>query len=130
MSNAPNDLKFTRSHEWIKADGNKYLVGITDFAQHSLGDIVFVELPETGSEKSAGETLAVIESVKAVSDIYSPIAGKVADVNCDLENRPEMINESPYESWIFALKSADTAGFDALMSADEYLAFIAEEESK
>jgi glycine cleavage system H protein len=130
MMNAPKDLKFTKSHEWIKAEGNQYQVGITDFAQESMGDIVFVELPAIGTEKKAGETLVVIESVKAVSDVYSPLAGKVTDVNGGLESAPDQINEKPYESWLFKIESSDKAGFDTLMSADEYLAFLADEESK
>jgi glycine cleavage system H protein len=127
MPNAPVDLKFTKSHEWVKAEGGRYRVGITDFAQEAMGDIVFVELPKVGAERKAGDTLVVIESVKAVSDVYSPIAGKVVEVNTTLESAPGSINEAPYDNWIFVIESSDAAGFASLLDAEAYLKFLAEE---
>jgi len=128
MNNAPKDLRFTKSHEWVRLGENgRVICGITDFAQEQLGDIVFVELPVIGAVKKTGDTLVVIESVKAVSDVFSPVAGKVAEINCELEDAPEKINEDPYGTWIFSLEPDDAGEYEKLMTADEYLAFLAEE---
>ncbi len=124
MSNIPADLKYTKSHEWINNNENGTItVGITDHAQELLGDLVFVELPEVGKELEAGEPCAVVESVKAASDIYAPIAGEVVEVNEALEEEPELINSDPYgDGWLFKLKLADDTILDGLLSSDEYTA--------
>ena len=128
MSKIPTDLKFTRSHEWIKplADGTAE-VGISDHAQHSLGDLVFVELPDIGRELSAGETCAVVESVKAASDIYAPLAGTVVAVNDQLRHTPELINRDPYGGgWLLRLRPVSPAAESGLLSASEYDALVAQ----
>ena len=124
MSNIPADLKYVASHEWIRveADGT-VTVGITDFAQDQLGDVVFVELPEVGSTVAADDDIAVVESVKAASDIYAPLAGEIIAVNDDLVDEPEKVNEDPYgEAWFFKMKLADAADLDGLLDADGYSA--------
>lgn len=113
-------MKYSKEHEWVKVDGNKAYIGITDHAQNSLGEIVFVELPETGAELNAGDVLGVVESVKAASDVYTPVSGVVTEVNEELENSPEKINEAPYESWIAVMELNDLSELDALLDADEY----------
>lgn len=122
MSNAPADLKYTDSHEWIRDNGDGTVtIGITDHAQELLGDLVFVELPEVGSEAQAGSEIAVVESVKAASDVYSPLDGEVVEVNEALADTPEQVNESPYEGgWIFKLKLTDADALNAMMDADAY----------
>lgn len=121
-------LKYSKEHEWVKAlEGNKVLVGITDFAQDELGDIVFVNLPAMGQEIKVGETLASLESVKSASDVYSPVSGKVVEVNEKLKNSPELINDDPYgEGWIAVIEMSDVSVLDTLMSAEEYKQFIGE----
>ena len=122
MSNTPSELKYASSHEWarLEEDGT-VTVGITDHAQNSLGDVVFVELPEVGSEYGAGEEAAVVESVKAASDIYAPIAGEVIAVNDALEESPETVNEYPYsDGWFFRLKPSDVSELENLLSAEDY----------
>jgi glycine cleavage system H protein len=122
MSHVPTDLKYTKSHEWVRdnADGT-VTVGITDHAQESLGDIVFVEAPESGREVDADEACAVVESVKAASDIYSPLAGEVIEANALLTDSPDAINTSPYdEGWIFRLVPSDMAALDDLLDAADY----------
>ena len=115
------ELKYTESHEWIKLKGDKALVGITDHAQGELTDIVFVELPEIGKELKKGEELCVVESVKSVSEIYSPITGKVTKVNNKLEDSPETINESPYDDgWIVEMEMENKSELDELLSSEEY----------
>lgn len=124
MSNIPADLKYVASHEWIRveADGT-VTVGITDFAQDQLGDVVFVELPEVGSDVAAEQDIAVVESVKAASDIYAPLAGKIIAVNEALADAPEKVNEDPYgEAWFFKMELADAADLDGLLDADAYAA--------
>lgn len=124
--NVPESLKYSEDHEWARVEGGEAVIGITDFAQHELTDIVFVELPEVGKVVKKGEQLAVVESVKAVSDVYSPISGKVVAVNSGLEDAPELVNKSPYEDgWIAKLEVADAAELDAMMSADAYRQHIA-----
>ncbi len=121
MSNIPDNLKYTESHEWVKDEGDgSVTVGITDHAQELLGDLVFVELPEVGAELSAGSECAVVESVKAASDVYSPVDGEVVAVNQDLADSPEAINEDPYGAWIFKLKLSDPAQLDGLLDAAAY----------
>ncbi len=122
----PDNLKYTKEHEWIRLDGDIAYVGITDHAQEELGDITYVELPEVGKEVKAGDELAVIESVKAASDIYAPVSGTVDKVNEALDDTPETVNDSPYENgWICTLSGVDAAEIDGLMSAADYEAFIA-----
>jgi len=119
--NIPAELKYTASHEWVRkeADGS-VTVGITEFAQDALGDIVFVELPTVGKSYGAGNDAAVVESVKAASDIYAPLAGEVIAVNDDVANTPESINSDAYAAWLFKLKPSDPAAFDGLLDADAY----------
>ena len=128
MSNVPTELKYTKSHEWVRDNGDGTVtVGITDHAQEQLGDLVFVELPEAGRALGAGEECVVIESVKAAADVYSPVAGEVAEVNNKLEEAPELINSDAYgEGWI--LKLGGASGLDALMSPEDYGAQLAAEE--
>ncbi len=128
MSATPEDLKYTESHEWISVshDGTA-LVGITDHAQDLLGDIVHVELPDVGAEFSAAEEAAVVESVKAASDVYAPVAGEIIAVNEALEDNPELVNSDPYgDGWFFKLRLEDPAEADKLMSAQEYAESCAE----
>lgn len=121
-------LKYSKEHEWIRIDGDRAYVGITDHAQHSLGDIVFVEIPETGTELNKGDVLGVVESVKAASDVYTPVSGTVVEVNEDLEDSPEKINEEPYDSWIVVLKMGDASETEELMDMKEYERYCQEEE--
>ncbi|AVP36565.1 glycine cleavage system protein GcvH [Staphylococcus felis] len=123
----PNELKYSKEHEWVKVDGNVALIGITDFAQSELGDIVFVELPEVDDEVSEGETFGSVESVKTVSELYSPVSGKIIEVNEDLEDEPEAVNESPYEkAWMVKVELSDESELDALMDAAAYEEMIGE----
>lgn len=124
MTDLPDDRRYTAEHEWARMDGGRILVGITDYAQDQLGDVVFVALPEPGTEVQAGKALGEIESTKSVSDIYSPVAGKVVERNAELEQTPELINEDPYgKGWLVVLEGGD-ASLDELMSAEEYRALI------
>jgi len=114
-------LSFTESHEWLKVEGDEALMGLTEYAQHELGDIVFVELPEEGTTVAAGDVLATVESVKSVSEVYSPVSGEVIEINGDLEDSPELINNDAYgDGWLIKLKLSDVAEVDNLMSDDEY----------
>lgn len=122
------DLKYSKDHEWVKIEGTKVYIGVTDYAQHALGEIVFVELPETGTELNAGDVLGVVESVKAASDIYCPVGGTVLEVNDDLADNPGRVNEKPYESWIAAIELSDASQLDSMMNAEEYNKFCSEEE--
>lgn len=123
----PKELKYTESHEWVRVEDGVAVVGITDHAQHELGDIVFVELPETDAEYGAGEAAATVESVKAASDIYSPLSGRVVEVNEALEDSPELVNKSPYgDGWIFKIEISDPSELDALLDADAYAKHIGE----
>jgi glycine cleavage system H protein len=123
MSNIPADLRYAASHEWVRleADGT-VTVGISDHAQEALGDVVFVELPEVGSSLNAGQEAGVVESVKAASDIYAPIAGEVIAVNQVLTDSPEQVNSDPYGSWFFKLQPSNAADIEALLDADAYSA--------
>lgn len=126
MSNLPTDLKYAASHEWVKSnDDGTVTIGITDHAQELLGDLVFVELPEEGTELTAGEQCAVVESVKAASDVYAPISGEVVAINADLEGEPELVNTAPFEGgWMFRVKLSSPEQLDDLMDADAYLASL------
>jgi glycine cleavage system H protein len=128
MSEIPSELKYTRDHEWVREEEDgTVVVGITDHAQTSLGDLVFVELPEADSRFSAGQVCAVVESVKAASDVYSPLSGSVAAVNEALAEAPELVNEEPYGSgWLFRLVPASPAEMDELMDDAQYARFLAE----
>jgi len=126
MSNIPDELRYTAEHEWVRVDeDDTILVGITDYAQDALGDVVYVELPKEGQNIGKDEPAGVVESTKSVSDIFSPISGKVVEINDGLESNPEFVNEDPYEEgWMFRIKPANTAEFDELMSAEQYEEFI------
>lgn len=130
MSNVPEELKYTKSHEWVRRESDgSVTVGITEHAQDLLGDMVFVELPEVGRQLAAAEDCAVVESVKAASDVYAPITGEVTAANSALEDSPEIVNQHPYgDGWLFRLKPADEAEIDALLDAAGYAAVVAEEE--
>ncbi|OBU65692.1 glycine cleavage system protein H [Stenotrophomonas maltophilia] len=122
MSEIPGDLKFLKSHEWARVEGNgRVTVGISDHAQGLLGDLVYVELPEVGAEAKAGEQIAVVESVKAASDVYSPVSGKVVEVNSALSDKPETINEDAYgEGWMFVVELTNTEEVNDLLDPDAY----------
>lgn len=121
--NVPDDLRYSKDHEWLRADGDQVRVGITDYAQDALGDIVFVELPEVDAEVTAGDSIAEVESTKSVSAIYAPVTGRITAVNADLDGAPEQLNSDPYgDGWIFAIVPADSAAVDALLDADGYRA--------
>ena len=123
----PTDLRYTKEHEWARQEGNRVRVGITHYAQQELGDVVFVDLPQEGSILQAGEAFAVVESVKAVSDIYAPVSGRVVEVNQDLVDRPELINQDPYGAgWIAVLEMENPAELDELLDADAYRKLIEE----
>ena len=127
MSNIPVELRFAESHEWARKEGGLIVVGISDHAQEALGDVVFVELPEIGKVFAAGDTAGVVESVKAASDIYSPVAGEVVEVNEDLASEPEALNNEPYEAWIFKVKPANAdADLAKLLDAAGYAEAIGE----
>ena len=123
----PTDLKYTKEHEWIKVDGSAATVGITDYAQESLGDIVFVDLPKLGSEITAGKTFGTVESVKAVSDLYAPASGTVTEVNGDLATAPEKINKDANNIWMLKLTLKNPGELNGLMSAADYEQFVKEE---
>ena len=123
----PENLKFMDSHEWIESGTETAAVGISDHAQSELSDVVFVELPEAGRQVTANETVAVVESVKAASDIYAPVSGEIVAVNTELENDPSIINSSPYEKgWLFKIKPSNPAEFDQLKNAEAYAASLGE----
>ena len=130
MSDMPTELHYTKTHEWVRAnDDGTLTIGITDHAQNLLGDLVFVEMPESGVNFKQGDDCAVVESVKAASDIYCPIAGKVISSNQALDDNPELINQDVYgQGWIFTLKPEDAADVDSLLDAKGYSAFVAAEE--
>jgi glycine cleavage system H protein len=123
----PSDLKYTKEHEWIKPDGSSATVGITDYAQESLGDIVFVELPKPGSEITAGKTFGTVESVKAVSDLFAPASGTVTEVNGDLATAPEKINKDANSTWMLKMTLKNPAELNNLLSAADYEKFVREE---
>ena len=126
MANVPAELKYTKSHEWVKEEDGLYVVGLTDFAQDALGDIVFINMPEEGDDVASGESFADVESVKAVSDVFSPVSGTVAEVNEELIDEPALINQEPYEQWLIKVK--DVSDTEELMDAAAYEDFCANEE--
>ena len=124
----PQGLKYSREHEWVKVEGNIALIGITDHAQSELGDVVYVELPEVGSELEANSTFGVVESVKAVSDLFAPVTGTVTEVNQQLNDEPELVNSDPFEEgWMLRIEMSDTSEVDALLELEDYKAYIEEE---
>jgi glycine cleavage system H protein len=123
----PTDRKYTKEHEWVQANGSGATVGITDYAQNSLGDIVFVELPKVGAELAAGKTFGTVESVKAVSDLYAPVSGTVTEINGDLATSPEKVNKDPHGSWMLKLTLNNASELEALLTASDYEKFVAEE---
>ncbi len=127
-----SELYYAKTHEWVKAEGgNSVVVGITDYAQDKLGDVVFVELPEEGQEVEKGENIAVIESVKAVVDFYAPVKGKVTSLNREVEEKPELLNESPYaEGWIFKMEAEDPQQLKELMDEEQYREHLVKEEEE
>ncbi len=127
----PDALKYSREHEWVAfQEENIITIGVTDYAQDKLGHVVFVELPEIGIDVKVGDSVAVVESVKAASDIYAPVSGTVVAVNEELLDRPELLNEDPYEAgWVFRLKTSDKEGLETLFSKEDYVKFVEQEES-
>jgi glycine cleavage system H protein len=124
----PEELKYTEEHEWVMVEEDLAVIGITDFAQDALGDVVFVELPEAGTSVEAGKAFGVVESVKAVSDVYAPLTGTIEEINDDLIEAPEIINTSPYEDgWMVKIRMANAGDADDLMDAEAYQALVAEE---
>jgi len=127
MSNVPEDLRYTSDHEWVRQEGDRVRIGITDYAQDALGDVVFVQLPERGAKVESGGSFSEVESTKSVSDIYAPVAGTVVEVNADLADAPQRLNEDPYgEGWICVIEPSDPSAFDQLMDAEAYQALIAD----
>jgi glycine cleavage system H protein len=124
MSKVPQELKYTKSHEWIRVEGETVTVGITDYAQSQLTDIVFIDLPKKGTKKKAGEVLLTIESVKSAEDVFSPLDGEVTDVNSSLEDKPELVNKDPYANWMVKLQKK--GGFGETMTPEQYKKFIGE----
>jgi len=127
MANVPKDLKYTREHEWAKQEGERMRVGITDYAQEQLGDVVFVELPKVGVKVTAAKNFGVVESVKAVSDLFAPISGEVVEVNGELGQKPETVNQDPYgKGWMLVVKPSSKAEWDHLLTAQQYEELIAQ----
>ncbi len=121
----PDDLRYSSDHEWARLEGDRVRVGITDYAQDALGDVVFVQVPEVGAVVSAGESISEVESTKSVSDIYAPVAGTVVEVNVDLSDAPQRLNEDPYgDGWIFVVEPSDPGQVDALLGANEYRSLV------
>ena len=124
----PDQLRYTKEHEWVAADGARGRVGITDFAQDALGDVVFVQLPDVGANVSAMSSIAEVESTKSVSDIYAPVSGTVAEVNAGLESTPEQLNQDPYgDGWMFVIEMSDTSQVDSLLDAAAYRRLVEEQ---
>jgi glycine cleavage system H protein len=127
MSNVPADLRYTREHEWAKQEGDRVRVGITAYAQEQLGDVVFVELPKVGARVTATKNFGVVESVKAVSDLFAPISGEVAEVNGELGQKPEIVNQDPYgKGWMLVVKPSSKGEWDQLLTAQQYEELIAQ----
>jgi len=124
----PKDLKYHKEHTWVKVEGSRALIGITDHAQEELGDIVYVELPERGSESEQDESFGTVESAKAISELFAPVSGRVVDINEDLADQPELINDDPYDSgWLVEVEMSDPSELDSLLTADTYKKYIEEE---
>jgi glycine cleavage system H protein len=127
MANVPADLRYTREHEWARQDGGRVRVGITAFAQEQLGDVVFVELPKAGARVRAHQTFGVVESVKAVSDLFAPVSGEVVEANTELTQKPETVNQDPYgKGWMLVVAPSDPKEWDQLLTATQYEEFIAQ----
>ena len=125
------DAKYAKSHEWVRLEGDVAVIGVSDYAQHLLSDVVYVELPEVGDELTQGEGYGTVESVKAAEDVYAPISGEVLEVNTDLEDNPEWVNEDPFgKAWLAKIAPQDVAQMEGLMDAAAYEAYVAEEEAK
>jgi glycine cleavage system H protein len=123
----PDDLKYTREHEWARADGDRVTVGITDYAQEALGDIVYVDVPRVGTAVTGGEPFGEVESTKSVSDLYSPVSGTIVERNDELDKSPELINSDPYgQGWLVVVEATDAGELDQLMDADAYAEMVAE----
>jgi len=126
----PVNLRYTKEHEWARQEGNRVVVGITDYAQKELGDVVFVELPDLGTTIEAMGTFGVVESVKAVSDLYAPVSGTIVEANTILEDQPELVNASPYgQGWMVVIEAANPEEFQQLLTAAEYQAYVVQEKS-
>jgi glycine cleavage system H protein len=127
MSNVPADLRYTRDHEWAKQDGGRVRVGITAYAQEQLGDVVFVELPKVGARVTAKQAFGVVESVKAVSDLFAPVSGEIVEVNADLAQKPETVNQDPYgKGWMLLVAPSDRTQWEQLLTAAQYEEFLAQ----
>ncbi len=125
MANVPKELKYTREHEWAKQEGDRVRVGITDYAQEQLGDVVFVELPKVGAKVTASKAFGVVESVKAVSDLFAPVSGEVVEANGELTKKPETVNQEPYgKGWMIVIKPSNKADWDQLLTAQQYEDFL------
>lgn len=125
----PSEYRYTKEHEWVRLDGGTATVGITDYAQHALGDVVYIDLPKVGATVTAGKSLGTVESVKAVSEIYSPISGEVTEINAALNGSPELINSDPHgKAWLVKVKTANASEAASLMDAAQYQAYVAEHE--
>lgn len=123
----PSEFKYSKEHEWVKVEGNTAIIGITEYAQGELGDIVFVELPDVDDEINEGDTFGSVESVKTVSELYAPVSGKIVETNDELEDSPEFVNESPYEkAWMVKVELSDESQLDELLSAEQYSEMIGE----
>ncbi len=121
MSNIPENVRYTETHEWVRKDGDKFVIGLTDHAQHEMGEIVMAELPEVGAEATKGDAMGGLEAVKTAEDFYAPLDGEIAAVNEELESNPALINEDPFAGgWLFAIKASDDSQFDGLLTAEEY----------
>ena len=127
MSSVPDDLRYSKEHEWVRVDGDTAVVGITAFAQEQLGDVVFVELPKVGTKVTSHKTFGVVESVKAVSDLYAPISGEVLETNTVLTKTPEVVNRDPYgQGWMLVVKASSAGDWDQLLTAQQYEQFVAD----
>jgi len=125
MANVPKDLKYTREHEWAKQEGDRVRVGITAYAQEQLGDVVFVELPKVGAKVTANKAFGVVESVKAVSDLFAPVSGEVVETNAELTQKPEIVNADPYgKGWMIVVKPSNKTEWDRLLTAQQYEEFL------
>lgn len=127
MSSIPSDLRYTREHEWAKQEGSRVRVGITAYAQEQLGDVVFVELPKTGTKLTAHKTFGVVESVKAVSDLFAPISGEIVEINAELPNTPQLVNQDPYgRGWMLLVAPSSAGEWDQLLTPEQYEQFLSE----
>ena len=130
MSQVLRDRKYTESHEWVKIEGNMATIGVTDFAQHAMGDVVYVELPDVGRKAKAGEDFIVVESVKGANDVFCPVSGTVAGVNEDLDGAPELLNQDPYSNWLVMMEVDDPSDVDKLLDAAAYAKLVEELEAE